>query len=362
MADAVLLDKVSSILIVEVAGIGDAVMVVPALRAIRLKHPQAKITLLVSPRAYPLLSSCPYIDEVITFDIGHFKRWYRLLNIFKTISLIFAVFKLRREKFDIAVNLYRLVSLGGRVKMRLLFELIHPVLSVGRNRTGAAKVFALEHKEDLSAEKHQVEVMLAVAALLGAESQDKRLELWPQTDDERSVSELFKKEGITSRDFAVGINPNAYQPANLWFEERFAQVADFLIENHQVKIIFFGSARDCGRVEAICSLMKHKAVNFCGRLSLREYVSCIKRLRLFISLDSGPMHIASVFKIPTVALFGGENAAHFRPYGNEKAVVVQKPVGCNPCQKKLECKKRLCMQAISADDIIRACLSLLPAS
>ena len=99
--------------------------------------------------------------------------------------------------------------------------------------------------------------------------------------------------------------------------------------------------------------MRNKSVvDLCGKASLEQYASLLKRLTLFITLDSGPMHIAGVFKVPTIALFGGERPAKFRPYGNDKAVVLQKKVVCNPCRRKFRCRNRLCMYAIAVNDVI----------
>ena len=351
--------KLKKILVIDVAGIGDMVMATPSLRALRTKYPQAYIVMLVVPRAAELFKNCPYLDDIFCFDIEYFKKIHCLFNVIKTFNSLRAIFSLRSKQFDCVINLYRIASLSGSIRMRVLLNIIKPKMSVGRNMSKARPIFSLEHKDDIYLIKHEVEASLATISLLGLQIDAADLELWPNEEDEQYSFNLLNKYKCLDANLLVGINPNAFQRVNLWFEDRFAKVADSLIQDNNAQIIFFGSKSDERRIECILSHMNNKAVNLSGKLTLNQYVSLLKRLNLFITLDSGPMHLASVFKIPTVALFGAEEVRKFGPYGNPKSIILQKKVNCKLCNQKLACKQRHCMDALSVDEVVDACKQLV---
>ena len=332
------IQQVNKILIVDVSGIGDVVMSVPSLRALRKKYPESYISALVSSRASPLLERCPYVNEVFEFDIENFKISKSALNIFKTINSLRAILKLRSKRFNIAINLYQIATFLGSLRMRFLFKAINPELSVGRDTDGRGKFYRLKLRESVIDAQHEVEKKLRVMGLLGAVTENKKLELWPDGDDETYLLKLLEQAGIKESDFLVGVNPNALQASKLWSENRFAELADTIIERHGAKIIFFGSYRDRVRVNRILSYMRNSSINLAGRLTLNQYVNLIRKVKLFITLDSGPMHTAAVFKIPTIAIFGAGQPLRFGPYLNEKAIILQK-AGC-------------AAEAIAVDDVL----------
>ena len=252
----------NKILIVEVAGIGDVVMSVPCLRALRKKYPSSYIAALVSRRAAPLLKDCPYINEVFTIANG----------------VLPTLLALRSKKFDLAINLYRIASRIGALKMNLFFKLINPISSLGRNTDLRGSFYDRSVDESFNIPFHEVEEKLRVIELLGIDVRDKGLELWPGSEAEEYAQKVFKGSGLSEGDLLVGINPNANQRGNLWYEDRFARLSDALIERFKAKVIFFGSSGDKKRVNKIISLMKNKPVDLCAKVSLEQYPSLLKRL------------------------------------------------------------------------------------
>jgi ADP-heptose:LPS heptosyltransferase len=350
----ILPDNISKILVIEVSGIGDIVMSIPAFRALREKYPQACIVALISSRVYPLLKGCPYIDEVYMFEIGNFKFSWDMPNISGIFNSLGVILRLRVKKFDLVINLYQIASFWGNLRMKMLFKVISPRLSVGRETQGKGEFYNLKLKSSLIEEVHEVEKKLELMNLVGASCDDKRLELWPDNEAESRAVQILDEFGIKEGDYLVGISPNSLQRGNLWLDERFAELADNLVVVYNAKIVFFGTFQEKRRVGKIIAFMKHKPINLIGRLSLAKYICVLKRLKVFITLDSGPMHIASVYKIPTIVLSGSASSNKFGPYNNEKAIIVHKKVVCSPCYQPNKCKNNICMDAIHVSDVLDA--------
>ncbi|NQT00206.1 MAG: glycosyltransferase [Candidatus Omnitrophica bacterium] len=311
------MQKINKILVVEVAGIGDVVMSVPALRALRARYPKGYIAALVSPRTFSLIERCPYINEAFVFSARN------------VISCLSTIVRLRVKKFDLAINLYQIASFWGNLRMKMLFQAIGSKLSAGRSREDRGRFFDLKFSEDsFGGNPHEVEAKLRVAGLVQAQPENKELELWPNSEDENYVGGLLREFQVKTGETLVGINPNALQRCKLWTDSSFAQLADALIEKEKLKVIFLGSTSDQPRVCRIVKLMKANPINLVGRLNLNQYAALAKRLQVFITLDSGPMHIATVFAVPTIALFGPSGSpGRFGPYLNQRAITLQNRQG-----------------------------------
>ncbi|WP_456479206.1 lipopolysaccharide heptosyltransferase II [Nautilia sp.] len=157
----------------------------------------------------------------------------------------------------------------------------------------------------------------------------------------------------------LGINPGAtYGSAKRWYPEEFAKVANALACEYDI-VIFGGPGEEdiAADIEKKLTITNYK--NLCGKLSLKELCEHIGGLSLFITNDSGPMHIAAAFKVPVVAVFGPTRYDETSPYGT-KYKIVTKNVECAPCMKR-ECplKHHECMRLIKAEDVVNAAKDLM---
>ena len=156
----------------------------------------------------------------------------------------------------------------------------------------------------------------------------------------------------------VGINPGAsYGSAKQWYPERFAEVAFVLSKNYE--IIIFGGAKEKKPSKDIERILVEKGVenfkNLTGMTSIQELINKISSLDLFITGDSGPMHIAACFQIPTVTIFGPTNDHETSQWMAEKSVVVKKALDCQPCmQRTCPLKHHDCMRLIKTKDVLNA--------
>ncbi|UCC94461.1 MAG: glycosyltransferase family 9 protein [Candidatus Omnitrophota bacterium] len=337
-------ERVNSLLVIQLAGLGDMVMATPTLSALRKLYPQAKIALLTNSRSADIVRGLNDIDEILTLDS------FLQLGTLK---------KLRFCRFDMVINLYRLYSFKGAIKMFLLFCAVAGQYWVGRDTDGRGFFYHLKVPEKLSDKKHEIEYKLDIIRALGGQMKDINLRTEYDKDDENVVSALLSREGIEENDIVVGINCSTFRPSRNWMLEGYAQLADDIIEKLKVKVAFLGVAKDKDLLRAIKKSMKHKPLDFVGDFNVRQFVFFLKRCRLLISPDSGTVHIASSLGVPMVVLFGPGEYERYRPYGNEeRTIVIKKQVQCAPCFKNV-CRNKRCMESITHEEVFAATEQLL---
>jgi heptosyltransferase-2 len=335
------------ILVRGVNWVGDAVMTLPALRAIRLAKPDAHIALLVKPWVAPLFASDPNIDEIIEYGA----KYRGLLGKIRLASL------LRGRKFTSAILLQNafeaaLLAALARIPRRYGFArdyrgwlLTDPIPYNGEDRS-------MHHVE------YYLELLnrIGIAASVGHEP-------WLYLTEEERIAALDKTR--TSRRPLVGINPGAaFGSAKQWPPERFAMVASRAIEDLGGDVIIFGGPREAPIGEAI---MKHlpeagasHVTNLVGRTSLRELSAMIAASDVLVTNDSGPMHIGYAVKTPVVAIFGSTSADLTGP-PERSGKVISADVECGPCfERTCPTGSLRCMTDISDDDVFEAVRSLLP--
>ena len=168
---------------------------------------------------------------------------------------------------------------------------------------------------------------------------------------------------IKKSNLLLGINPGAsYGNAKRWYPEEFAKVAAKLSDRYEI-IIFGGSDEKNIADDIENSLIKKDVLNYknlAGKTSISELISHIANLDLFITGDSGPMHLAASFQIPTVSIFGPTRDEDTSQWMNAKSVVVKKNLDCQPCMKRTcPLKHHNCMKFIQAEDVLKAVKSLV---
>jgi len=168
--------------------------------------------------------------------------------------------------------------------------------------------------------------------------------------------------GIGSADKILAIHPAASCLSKIWPPERFAEATDKLADKYGFKIVIISAAKDLALAQGVERRLAHPAVNLAGKTSVSQLASILKRCALFISNDSGPVHIASALGVPVISIFGRNQAGlspkRWGPLG-EKSAALHKPAGCIECLAH-NCKKEfLCLKSISVDDVITAAENLL---
>ncbi len=345
-----LIKDAERILVINLGGIGDILLSVPALRALKAAYPMAAITSMVVPRAAEILAGSPYINEVVVFSI----------SLKDSLSDLLRLLRLRRRRFDIAVNMRTLVSAPSARKMKFILDMIHPVISAGRDTDGLGYFFDVKVPETLVGQKYEMEYDLDIASSLGAETADRRIDF---AIDEKSflrVKNLAQREGIVPGEILIGIHPGG-MPSRRWPIENYACLIDNIRCGMQCKFVITGTRDEASLGRYLAKISPRDVKDFCGRLSVAELAVLIKMCGLFIVGDTAPMHIAAILKRPLIALCGPGDIVRFDPRNiMPDAVVLYKKAVCAPCER-YRCDDLRCLRAIAPRDVIDAALRKLKA-
>jgi len=334
-------NKIRRIMIRSANWLGDAVMTVPAMMAVRETYPDAHIAVVANPLVAQLLENHPGCDEVIVYN----KRAEHA-GVFG--MLRFAA-DLRRRKFDCAILFQSAIEAGimaflAGIPRRLGFT------------TDGRRIFLTHPVPFGETEKtvHQTDAFLRIVNHYGIMAEEKRQPL-ALLDSERAWVKEQLPEGSV-----VTINPGAaYGSAKRWYPERFAAVGDFLAREYGMHVVLIGGPGEVEIGNDIAAAIQAPVHNFVGKTSVRQMMSLIDVASLMVTNDSGPMHIAAGFNVPIVAIFGSTNHTTTSPFSNNYRIV-RHPVECSPCMLR-ECPiDHRCMDRVKVDDVIEAVQSFMP--
>jgi lipopolysaccharide heptosyltransferase II len=338
------------ILILQLGGIGDVVMSTPALKAIREKYRTSHIGLLVALRSASLVEGCPYIDELLTFD-AHYAGFIEAFTLGNLLREKRVIEMLRSKNFDLIINLKRIWTWRGAIKMALFFKVIGSRYSVGRDTDGKGFFYDLKVREYTKNHRHEVEEILAVAGALGAANGQVRPEVFISGKDREYIRDFFDRQGITSQDYVIGLNPGAFRPTRRWPADNWSDLTRRLVKECGCRVIISGAKSDQAMIDDIAQRASEpviKATNF----NLRQLVALLERINLFITNDTGPMHIAAAAGTPLIALFLSGDVSKFRPYtATGRHTIIRKDLECSPCYK-FQCRHNRCSKLISVDDVM----------
>ncbi len=349
-------ENIHSILIISLHHLGDFLFAGPAIRAIRKKYPKAYIVIWIKSRTEQIVKDCSSVDEIVIFDEVCTDRtkescggWREKFDFAK---------KLKSKNFDL------LADMSGVFDSILVGVLSGIKYRVGFSSQGLGFLFS----KDVSIHKgeHLIEKYNAVAGALGAKVIDSRLFIELNNND-KNAAELFLRENMIGNDNPfICIHPGAGWPSKTWSLQRFAELADKLIENKRVKVVICGGENDVQAAEKIAGQMLHKPIIAAGRFSLGETSAIINKCSVYVGHDSGPSYIAEALGRPLLVLFGPTNPVYSAPR-TKNSVVISKKLSCSPgvnmqnCHNRpsYPCRHRRCMQEISVDNVLEAIGKLL---
>jgi heptosyltransferase II len=298
--------------------LGDSVMVTPAIENLTQHFKDSEVTLIGSLAAVELLKNHPNVHTVLIVDKGYFSIYKFAKNL---------------GKFE------QFFSFRSSYRSRILKLLI--------NSNQKYQFSSHKYKDKHQVEKYNNFINECINQNFPAKNliiyQAKQL----LTSDKRKV---------------VGINPGAtYGSSKRWYPEEFAQVAAKLSSDYDV--IIFGGQDEVNLALDIEKLLIKKGIknykNLAGKTTIEELVDKISSLDLFITADSGPMHLAASFQIPTVAIFGPTNTNETSQWKLEKSIIVKKNLECQPCMKRTcPLNHHNCMKFIKAPEVLKAAQSI----
>ena len=338
-------DKSSRILVIKLSALGDVILSVPSLKALREKFSSpSRITCLIDRRYAEALNNCPYIDEIISCDLkGKDKGLRGLWNVSKI---------LRKRRFDMVVDLQNsrnshilaYLSLSSR---RYGYD--NGKLSFFLNRK------VIPQKNPVPAIDHQFKTL----QLLDIEPNQPRLELWLKEADCIYVDNFLETQWLSKTKKIVGISLVASRkwPTKAWPLDYYAKLLDELALK-DIQTVVVGLKDDERFFNKFARTLKvARPINACGKTTIGQLFCLIKKMDVFVGLDSAPLHIAAGLNVPVVALFGPTDPLrHFPP--TEKFVLLKKETDCSPCYKR-NCDRMDCMKLITPEEVLKAVEELI---
>jgi len=337
--------QINRILVREVNWLGDAVLTLPALEALDRRFPQAAISVLAKPWVSGLFAGHPAVDRVLEYRAGDVHRGlmgrWRLMK------------RLRDEDFDLAV-----------LFPNSLDAAIVPWLAGIPRRVGYptdGRRWLLTHPARGPTKvpgQHQVERYLDIVRALGGDGAPS-LRLRVPAEARQNAQRILEAHAIGPTDLVVGLNPGSvYGGAKRWPPDRFAAVADGLVERRGARILLIGSLKERPILDEVGARMRHPAINLGGRTDLGTLVGLLARTQMLLTNDTGAMHVAAAVGTPVLAIFGPTDAQATGPLGPHSQIV-REPVPCSPCLLR-ECPiDHRCMTHVTADQVLQATLELL---
>jgi len=341
--------NIKRILILRTDRIGDVVLSTPVITAARKAFPDAYIAVMVSPQTREIVTGNPYLNEVIVYD----KR-LKHRGIFKTLGFIA---RLKKKRFDLVLILHSTL----RVNCISFLAGIPKRVGYARGKMDFLLTHKLEYKKRLG-EKHESEYSLDVLRSIGVKACPSPLVVPIKKEYERNIDDLLKSSGLEDGEKFIVLHPGASCPSKMWPQENFARVGDSLAERFGLKVVLVSSPDQVKIGKTIRGIMKNRPLFLCGKTSLGELGALFKKASLFISNDSGPVHVACAVGVPVISIFG-RNEKGLSPTRwkglSDKNIVLHKDVGCSKCLAH-NCKKGfLCLKSVTVEDVLTPARTLL---
>lgn len=332
------MSEAKRILIFNVNWLGDVLFSTAVIRNVRHNFPDSFIACAIPSRCYPVLKGNPHLDEIIIFDDKDRHRGILAQLDFVRI--------LKSKKFDIVYLLHRSFSRALICRLAGIPERIgHYTKKRGFLLT---KKILPPHRDSL----HRIDYYLNVIEKAGLRVEDRYTEFPVDEGDVLFVEDFLNKNSVKGEHFVAVLNPGGNWSAKRWPKEHWAQLADRLIKEFGAKVVISGAQKDLILARHIQAQMINKPIISCGAFSIKQLGALARRADLFITADTGPLHIAnSVGCRKIIAIFGPTSPQITGPYPLKNVTILQKDIGCLiPCYN-VRCKDNRCMQAITVDDV-----------
>lgn len=336
------------ILIARLDRIGDVVLSTPAIKAVRDAYPEGHIAVMVRPYARQVVEGDPDVNEVIIYDKDGREK--------SPAGNIRFVLGLKNRRFDAAIALH------PTSRTHLLLYLAGIPVRVGYDRkSGFLLTRKMPHTKQFGL-KHEIDYALDVVRYFGVEPVSRILKMPVSAEAQRTAAKMLSGGGVKEEDLLISVNPGASCPSKRWPAERFAEAASKLAKKYGAKIAVVCSDGDKPFGDKVAALSGPECVNLSGRTTVAQLAAVLKRSKLFISNDSGPVHIACAVGTPVVAIFGRNDAGlsprRWGPTG-ERDIILHKDVGCDICLAH-NCRIGFkCLTDISAGEVVAAADGIL---
>ncbi len=349
--------KKAKILIIKLGAIGDVLMTTPALRLIKKTHPKSTIHYLVGNWSHQVLENNPLIDQIIVVDDALFYE--------RKLSLLAKLF------WKLYQNKYECIYFFHRNKLLYLFFSLIKGKKISFIKWVSFLKIPLFLKDFFQDREHHIKEFLRLVDSTNFVKESKKLDFFTgQTSFNKTLKQIKKAYFLKKKEKNIfinpggGSNPGESVTVRRWPKEMYIDfICDRLKKPSDEKEIFFlvGGKAD----ESLCEEIKNsvlkqsskaKMINLCAKLSLKEFSFFLKEAHVFLTGDTGGMHLAASMDVPIISIFGPTDPKEKAPLSHN-SIILESKITCSPCyQGKFKgCKNPICMQSITVKQVSKTC-------
>lgn len=343
------------ILIVNIFGIGDVLFTTPLINNLKYYFPDCRISYLANRRTAPFLKDSPKLDQVFIYERDDYValRKQSQLRFFQKLRA--DIKELKKQQFDLVIDL----SLNGSVSFLMWLAGIKERLGFNYKKRSAFLNHSIELKgyED----RHVVEYYLDFLKEFQLDIKFRELELHIKPEDHSWAQEFLKKTIKQPKKWLIGLVPGGGASwgkeavYKRWSSEKYAKLADKIIEKFPADIILLGDQSEKELCSQVAQTMQHPSYSACGETSVGQFAALMQLCQINIVNDGGPLHIAVAAGAQTVSIFGPVDEVVYGPYPPGKHSVVTKELACRPCYRRFrmaQCNHISCLGLIQVEDVL----------
>ncbi len=343
------------VLIINIFGIGDVLFTTPIINNIKFSFPKAEIGYLCNRRTESVLRKNKKISIVHVYERDEFKAVSKKSFIKYLNSICKFIFEIKRERYDLVID----VSMNSFTSFLAWFCGARERIVINyKNRS-----FPLNTKINIKGyeDKHVIEYYLDLLRGLGLTISSKEIDITLDEEDIAWVNNFWKDNLLNVKKTVIGIVPGGGASwgndakYKRWPIEKYAKLADKLIENFSAEIILMGDKNEIDLCSKIADLMKYKPNVACGQTTISQFAALAQRCYFCVLNDGGPLHIAVAAGAKTVSIFGPVDEKVYGPYPPKGHLVVTKNIACRPCYhrfKRANCDHVSCLNSLTVDEVL----------
>jgi len=330
------LAKAQRVLLISSTALGDTLFSTPAIRALKETFPFLSLEVLGHRVFGSLLAHNPYVDR-LWFYPG---RNRQLLNLARD---------LRRRRYDLVIILH-----GNDPEATLLAYLTGSPFIIGSSRSPLALVYAATVAPP-DPYAHAVERRLDYVRLLGADTRDKKMDLFLPPEAHREAGAILAGHFGEPPPLLMALHPGGSDPYKCWPAPNFRELGNYLFQAYGAALVLISGRQDRAQAEALAGALRGPTLMTGGRYPLLTVAALLSRCRLLVANDSGPLHLGLALEVPTIALLGADHPARVGPYQVDWGTYLYKRrMVCHqePCLTK-KCPEFRCLKAIAVSEVVQ---------
>jgi ADP-heptose:LPS heptosyltransferase len=329
------LGGVRRVLLISATALGDTLFSTPAIRALKERFPAWELEVLAHRVFGAILNHNPHVDRIYTYP----GRNRRLLTLARD---------LRLRAYDLVVILH-----GNDPEATLLAHLTGSPYIIG----SANSPLAFAYSGTVSPTgpfEHAIERRLNYVRLLGADTDDKRMDLFLPPDEMARAAAILTENFGAMPPVLMALHPTGSDPYKWWPAASFVELGNWLYESYQAPLLIISGTGDREPAEAIAARLTGPSLVTGGRFPLLTVAALLSHCRLLVANDSGPLHLGLALRVPSIGLLGADDPRRVGPYGVDWGNALhkrEKVCAQEPCRLK-KCRKNICMEAIAVADVV----------